>query len=344
VEFDFTAEQQALRDLARDLFEKESPPSRLRELWDGAERDPSVWRAMAGVGLTGLTIAEEHGGMGGDDVDLALVLEEAGRAALPEPLLETVGIAAPLLSEAGSPEQIAEWLPKVAAGEAIAAVVLANRPLAVDAGEADLLVAEAPDGAFHALPRGSFTATKVESEDRARRVYTVEFSTEASRRMPGDAGKARLRAAAGAASLLNGISMKLLEMTIAYVKTRNQFGRPVGSFQAVKHKLADAHALVESARAATWYAAYATRGERREVLRRRCRRGSQPRLAPGPRRDRLHLGARPAPVAEARQGAGAVVRIRRGAPPRDRGVAVRGGVACLTLPRRTRCSRARRCS
>jgi alkylation response protein AidB-like acyl-CoA dehydrogenase len=257
VEFDFTAEQQALRDLSRDLFEKESPPSRLRELWDGAEREPSVWRAMAGVGLTGLTVAEEHGGMGGDDVDLALVLEEAGRAALPEPLLETVGIATPLLAEAGTPEQAAEWLPRIAGGEAVATVAFAGAPFAVDAGEADLLIAEAGGGELHALPRGSFEATKVESEDRARLLYAVSWEPSEATRMPGDAGRARLRAAAGAAGVLNGISTKMLDMTLAYVKTRNQFGRPVGSFQAVKHKLADSHALVESARAATWYAAYA---------------------------------------------------------------------------------------
>ena len=257
MEFDFTAEQLALRDLARDLFEKESPPSRLRELWEGAERDASCWRAMAAVGLTGLTIEEKHGGMGGTDVDLALVLEETGRAALPEPLLETVAVAAPLLAEAGTDDQRAEWLPKIAAGDAVATVAFTGWPFVVDAGEADLLIAETQAGELHALPRGAFGATKVESEDRARRVYSVELRPTAATLMPGDTARARLRAAVGAAGILNGISTKLLDMTLAHVKARNQFGRPVGSFQAVKHKLADAHVLVESARAATWYAAYA---------------------------------------------------------------------------------------
>lgn len=253
MEFDFTAEQSALRDLARDLFEKESPPSRLRELWEGADRDPGCWRAMAAVGLTGLTVADEHGGMGGDDVDLALVLEEAGRAALPEPLLETVGVAAPLL---GGTAQGGEWLPKLAAGEAIATVALAGAPLAVDAGDADLLIAQR-DGVLHVLPRGTFTASRVESEDRARRVYAVSFEPSAGSRLDADAAAALDRAAVGAAGMLNGISLKLLETTVAYVKTRNQFGRPVGSFQAVKHALANAHVGVESSRTATWYAAYA---------------------------------------------------------------------------------------
>ena len=253
MEFDFTAEQLALRDLARDLFEKESPPSRLRELWDGAERDPSCWRAMASVGLTGLTIAEEHGGMGGDDVDLALVLEEAGRTALPEPLLETVGVVAPLL--AGT-SLAGEWLTKIASGDAIATIALGDEPLAVDADAADLLIAER-DGALQAVPKGSFTATLVETEDRARRVSRITFDPSAGKALDVKPEDAFLRAATHAAGVLNGISTKLLDTTVAYVKTRNQFGRPVGSFQAVKHALANAHVAVESSRAATWYAAYA---------------------------------------------------------------------------------------
>jgi len=256
VEFDFTAEQLALRDLARDLFEKESPPSRLRELWEGAERDPSCWRAMASVGLTGLTVAEGFGGMGGDDVDLALVLEEAGRAALPEPFLETVAVAAPLLAEFGTGEQRMTWLPRIAGGEAVATVLLGGAPFAVDAGDADLLIAEA-GGELYALPREAFRSERIESEDRARRLYSVSFDRSPAARLSGGAERGFLRAAVAAAGMLNGISMRLIEMTLAHVKSRNQFGRPVGSFQAVKHRLADAHSFVESARAATWYAAYA---------------------------------------------------------------------------------------
>src|ERR1043166_2319725 len=103
-----------MRDLAADLFEKESPPSRLRALWDGAPWDRRVWETLAKAGLTGLTVPEEYGGAGGTEVDLVLVLEEAGRAALPEPLLETVAVAAPLIAEAGTEKQRREWLPRIA--------------------------------------------------------------------------------------------------------------------------------------------------------------------------------------------------------------------------------------
>jgi alkylation response protein AidB-like acyl-CoA dehydrogenase len=260
VDFDFTPEQYALRDLARDLFEKESPPSRLRDLYAGAPREAGCWRAMAGAGLTGLTVPESHGGSAGNEVDLALVLEEAGRAALPEPLLETVAIAAPLIADAGTQEQKDEWLPRIAAGDAVVTVLLREQRYAFEAGDADLLIAET-DGGLEAFPRRNYEAWLIETEDRARRVYAVDVSgVSRATRMhdPGTAAAdAHLRAAVATAGFLNGIAMRLLETTTSYVKARQQFGRPVGSFQAVKHRLADAHAAVEQARAATWYAAYA---------------------------------------------------------------------------------------
>src|SRR2546428_9166695 len=117
MDFDFSEEQYALRDLARELFQRESPPSRVRSLWSEDEpRDDKVWRTIAEAGLLGITVPEEFGGLGGDEVDLALVLEEAGRACLPEPLVETVGIAGPLIAQGGTDEQKQEWLPRIAAG------------------------------------------------------------------------------------------------------------------------------------------------------------------------------------------------------------------------------------
>jgi len=260
VQFAFTAEQDALRELARDLFEKESPPSRVRELFDGGERDAGVWRAIAGVGLAGLAIPESLGGTGGDEVDVAVVMEEAGRAALPEPLLETAAIVAPVLRDAAADDDRAgSWLSQIAAGEAIATALLGDAPFAVDAEIVDLLLLER-DGELHLLERGAFTTEAVESEDRARRLFTVTAEVSLATKLPGGraaADRARLRAAVAAAGMLNGIAVRLVEMTTSYVRDRAQFGRPVGSFQAVKHRLADVHSAVESSRAATWYAAFA---------------------------------------------------------------------------------------
>ncbi|MGH2794537.1 MAG: hypothetical protein ACRDKG_09555, partial [Actinomycetota bacterium] len=211
MDFDFSPEQLAVRDLARDLFEKESPPSRLRELWgDGADRDRSVWKSLGQAGLLEIT----------DPVDLVLVLEEAGRAALPEPIVETLAIAVPVLTGTPAGE---EWIPKIAVGDAIVAVQLAGAPFALDAGDADLLLLER-DGALHAVPRHGFTATAVRSDDRARRLYTVEARADASTKLDASPADAADRGAAAVAAVLNGIASRMLDMTLAYVKEREQFG------------------------------------------------------------------------------------------------------------------------
>jgi alkylation response protein AidB-like acyl-CoA dehydrogenase len=260
VDFDFTDDQYAFRDAARDFFTGEVTTQHLRGAWESdTGRSPELWRKMAETGFVGLTVPEKHGGLGMDEVDLVLLLEEAGKVALPEPLLETTAIAAPLLAEAGTDEQQAEWLPRIAAGEAIVTVQLAGAPLVVDAHVADLLLLER-DGTLHAVPRDRFNATEQPSMDRARRLFTVEAETGADTAMGGaadTAAKAFDRGAAATAAFLNGLAQQMLDMTVAYVKERTQFGRPVGSFQAVKHKAAETLLVVESSKAATWYAAYA---------------------------------------------------------------------------------------
>lgn len=258
--FGFSPEQLELRDSAAEFFARESTPAHIRSTWDHPTgRSSELWRRMAEVGLLGVTVPTEHGGLGMNEVDLVLLLEEAGRAALPEPFLETAAIAAPLLAEAGSPQQQAEWLPRIAAGEAIVTVQLADAPLVVDAHVADLLLLQRGDE-LHAVPAERFHASPQPSMDESRRVFTVEAETSAETLMPGGAeaaAKAYDRGAAGTAALLCGIGRALLERSVEYAKQRQQFGRPIGSFQAVKHMLAETLLVVETARAATWYAAYA---------------------------------------------------------------------------------------
>jgi alkylation response protein AidB-like acyl-CoA dehydrogenase len=210
MKFDFDDTQYALRDLAREIFAKESPPARLREIRDGKPIDRRVWKTMAEAGITGITVPESYGGAGGTALDLTLVYEEAGRSALPEPLLELTGIAAPVIAAHGTDEQRERWLPAIASGDAEADV-------RID-GEDVLVGDDRIAGAFHDA-------------------YANAFS--------------------GTASLLNGVAMRLLEMTTEYVKDRRQFGKPIGSFQAVKHKLASMHVAIASSRPAAWYAAYA---------------------------------------------------------------------------------------
>src|SRR4051794_39908772 len=110
--FAFTEDQEMFRKTVRDLLDKECPPSVVRAAWfSESGRAPGLWAKLAELGVVGMTVPEAHGGLGLGELDLVLLLEEAGRAALPEPLLETTAVGAPLLCELG--ELGDRWLPKV---------------------------------------------------------------------------------------------------------------------------------------------------------------------------------------------------------------------------------------
>lgn len=263
--FDFTEDTYDLRDGARDFLQGECTPEYLRSVWDAFDdagstgRSDTLWKQLAETGLVGLTIAEKHGGLGMNEVDLVLILEEAGRVALPEPLIETTAIAAPTITEAGTDEQRNMWLPRIASGDAVATVQLGDQQLVTDAHVADILICQRGDE-LHLVPAERFNATPQPAMDRARRLFSVEAETGTETRMDGDADattKAFDRAAAATAAFLSGLSQQMLDLTVAYVKERTQFGVPVGSFQAVKHKLAETLLLTETAKAPIWYAAYA---------------------------------------------------------------------------------------
>lgn len=255
--FAFSDTQLALRDVSRDLFTRESPPSRVRELWDGKPFDRRVWRLMAETGLCGLLVPEDLGGAGGDEVDLAQVHEEAGRAALPEPLLETAGVAAPLLAEGAGDGVRERWLPAIASGEAIVAVQAPGEPFVPWAAEADLLILTGEAGP-RVLEPDACRISPVRAVDPSRPLATVEADPGAGSALDPQAWERAVRRGAfGAASHSVGVSGRLLERTVGYVSDRKQFGRAVGSFQAVKHKLASMHQAIELARPAVMYAAYA---------------------------------------------------------------------------------------
>ncbi|HEY2702112.1 MAG TPA: acyl-CoA dehydrogenase family protein [Candidatus Dormibacteraeota bacterium] len=259
MDFDFSPEQYMLRDTVRDLLRRECSPAAVRGAWASPTgRSPERWRRLADLGVVGLTVPEEHGGAGMDEVDLVLILEEAGRALLPEPLLETTAVAAPLLARAGSDELRSRWLPRIASGEAGVTVGLAGSPYVADA-TADLVILER-EGALHAVTQDRLTLRPLRSMDGARRLFAVTAELGGDTVLsssPEDARWAFDHAAAASAAELVGVAGAMLDMTVDHVKQREQFGRRIGSFQAVQHKLAETLMLVESARAAVYYAAWA---------------------------------------------------------------------------------------
>jgi hypothetical protein len=195
-----------------------------------------------------------------DEVDLVLLLEEAGRAALPEPLVEHTAVAVPALRDHGG-EAGAPWLASAASGEALLGVGLAG-PYVLYAEQADaLLLAHADE--LHLVERSSVTLTPQRSVDYSRRLAAVEWTPSPSTRLAEGADAlqavtdARDRGALAAAAQCVGIAQQLIDVTVDYVGQREQFGKVVGSYQAVKHHVADALLAVEFARPLVYVAAYA---------------------------------------------------------------------------------------
>ena len=293
-------EQEALRQGVRRFLEERSPEGEVRRLMETVEGfDAGVWAQMAGqLGLVGLHVPEELGGSGSSFFELALVLEEMGRALLPSPFFATVVLAAGALLASGDDGAAKDLLPGLAAGDTRATLALAEEagswdPAAValpasrrdggwrldgrktfvlDGHTADLLLVVARTGggpgsaeglSLFAVDAGApgLDRSALATLDLTRKQARVDFSGTPARLVggEGEAGPGLVRAldlaAAALAAEQVGGAQACLDMSVAHARSRVQFGRPIGSFQAVKHKCADMLVETESARSAAWYAA-----------------------------------------------------------------------------------------
>jgi alkylation response protein AidB-like acyl-CoA dehydrogenase len=316
----FTAEQDEIRRTLRELLAERCGPAEVRSAVRTAHGyDETLWRQLAqDLGLPGLALAEEYGGVGCGPAELAVACEEAGRALLPSPLLATAALAAPLIAAVGTDAQRTALLPRIAAGELTATLAVpGGSPAAalgligdtsggawagggrsggvqatpgpdgwrlygeaaqvLDGHSAGLLLVAAHAGGF---PRSrtllflvrSDTATglartRQTSLDETRPVARVELRETTAELLGADdtvdvSGPAGALAAVGrtTAAVLAaeavGAAASALDRTIEYVKAREQFGRAIGSFQAVQHRLADLYVRVQAARSAAYYAAW----------------------------------------------------------------------------------------
>ncbi len=270
MDFAFTPDQRLFQEAVRDLLAKECPVDEVRAAWEseGPGRSDARWGQLAEMGVLGLTTPEAFGGLGMDEVDLVLLLEEAGRVCLPEPLVETVAVAAPLLADlsAGSGGAAAsEWLPKIAAGDGVVAVGFERDVYVSEGATAELLLLER-DGELHAVPWADAAVVSQRSVDRARRIARVERTpTPDTLLASGDEAATVLSAAfdrgvLGVSAMLLGVTQQLLDVTVEYATAREQFGQPIGGFQAVKHHLADTELRLEFARPMVYRAAWTVAG------------------------------------------------------------------------------------
>ncbi len=258
-----TDEQLEMAGAVRALLGDICTAGDVRDCWTNSTgHEPARWRRLGEMGLLGMCAPESLGGLGMHELDLVLVLEETGRAALPEPIVEHAAVVVPLLAQNATAEVRDEWLPRLVSGEAVATVQYQGRPYIVGAGCADVVVLNHED-ALHVLPIAEVTMTEQRSVDGARRLAEVDWHrTPDTVLVSGSAGFSAInhafdRGALGTAAQQLGLAHRMLEMTVDYVQQRHQFGVPIGSFQAIKHQLADVLVAIDFARPMLHRAAYA---------------------------------------------------------------------------------------
>ena len=290
--FAFTEEQEELRKTVRSFLESKSPESAVREQMDTAAGfDPAVWKqAGEQLGLQGLHIPEQYGGSGYSYVELGIVLEEMGRSLLCAPFFSTVVLAANTLIHSGDEAAKKQYLPGIASGETIATLAFTEpsgkwdqagitlpatksgdgytltgtKMFVIDGNTAGLIIvaARTENGVSLFAVDGDaagLTRTNLSTMDQTRKQSKLEFANTPATLIGAEGkgwdviGTVLDLAAVGLAAEQVGGAQKVLEMAVEYAKVRVQFGRPIGSFQAIKHKCADMLLEVESAKSAAYY-------------------------------------------------------------------------------------------
>jgi alkylation response protein AidB-like acyl-CoA dehydrogenase len=295
VNFSFSEEQEALRQAVSRFLAENWPMSEVRRLMETADGyDPAIWPQLSkGLGLAGLIVPEEYGGSGGSFADLMIVLEEMGRTLSGGPFFATAALASSAILAVGDDAAKRELLPAIAAGEALATLAFAedrggwqtgeiraqavaagnhfmlngDKTAVVDGAIADIVLVAARLGERLAIfvVRGGaegLTRMPLATLDPTRKQARLEFRDTpavllaAPDNAEGAVAKVLDLAAVALAAEQVGGAQQCLDMSVGYAWTRSQFGRPIGSFQAIKHKCADVFLAVESARSAAYYAGW----------------------------------------------------------------------------------------
>jgi alkylation response protein AidB-like acyl-CoA dehydrogenase len=275
--FELTDDQRAIQQTAREFLASRYPAEEVRRLAIEDERGftDEQWRAIAELGWPALVVAEDDGGLGLGVVELAVLQEQLGYALAPTPLLSTVA-AALAIGAAGSAEQRAEWLPALAEGERRGTVAPLYARLELDGGAVSGTLEAVPDAASADLlvvPAGHEQLAVVDLHgdgvrvepasglDPTRRVATVTLEGAPATTLAGGEAGALARArdviAVAVAAESVGVAQRAMEMAVAHARDRQQFGRPIGVFQAVSHPCAQMLLETEGARSAVLFAAWA---------------------------------------------------------------------------------------
>jgi alkylation response protein AidB-like acyl-CoA dehydrogenase len=260
MDFDFNDEQREIKSTGREFLAARFKPEKVRELAEsGSPYDDEIWAEMCELGWPGIAISEDYGGQGLGTVELVILQEELGYAIAPSPFVSNAyaGLA---IQEAGSDEQRSRWLPGIASGtQRGAAVISGDTGSIVGAAQgAAVLVLDDGDGARLVEP-GAADLERVELIDKTRAYYRV--SADGGDPLEGQISPAADKAALAFAAELVGVAQRALDMAVSYAKEREQFGRPIGAYQAVSHRLANMLWHTEEARSLTYYAAWCADAE-----------------------------------------------------------------------------------
>lgn len=296
MEFELNETQKLFKSSARELFAVECSPQAVREMIEkGEPYSDGLWGKLVEQGWTGLIFSEEDGGLGLGFVEMAVAFEEMGRALVPGAFLSCVPLAGTLIQQAGSEEQKAKYLQTICDGKAKATVALleanadwnldalkiagnelgngklnGTKLFVADAEAVDYIITAAREGTDIVLVVVSRTAPGVSvkfmpSMDATRNLYEVDFKdvdiAAADVLAKGEAAQSALQHAIDVATLALAAEMVggmhwTLDATVEYAKTRKQFGKPIGQFQAIQHHCANMLLMTESARSAVYYAAW----------------------------------------------------------------------------------------
>ncbi|MEN9289200.1 MAG: hypothetical protein RL317_823 [Pseudomonadota bacterium] len=282
--FDFSEDQRRLQEEVARVLKDRSTSEEVRTVLDGIQPySASCWKELADLGALGVSIPEAQGGIGLTTLELCLVAEEAGRVLLAAPLRSSIYLAAEALRRGGSPDQQAAWLPRLAIGDLIAtAAINVSGQQAINAiqprlenGRLSGVMNAVPDGmvadialvlvdghlALIDLHTKGVTRTSQKSIDPTCPLAQLSFNDVALDLLPCDGAAVARKAILGASVLIAfeqvGGASRALQVARDYVMERRTFGRQVGSYQAVKHKLAEIYSIIELARAHAYFGAWA---------------------------------------------------------------------------------------
>jgi alkylation response protein AidB-like acyl-CoA dehydrogenase len=283
MQFGLSESQEILKDSARKFFAGECPISEVRRLMEtDTAYDSALWAKLAEQGYTGIIFPEEYGGVGLGKVELILLMEEAGRALLPGPFFSTVALAGTAIDAIATSEQKKKYLSPICRGEARSTVAVlessaswnladirmtatdgkltGEKLFVTDAAVANFLLVVARNGVFLVNAKApGLTISPMSGMDFTRKLYAVQFHNTPAEKLGETSGLSKplgVATAALAAEMVGGMQ-RTLDITVEYAKTRKQFGKPIGIFQAVQHQCADMYLETESARSAAYYAAWA---------------------------------------------------------------------------------------